>query len=172
MSAGPADLIDSMRLAGERAVVDRVYRLAELPRLQDMLADRSGEVATRFEFFKISDRAAARITSKAIPKVICQRCMGPLEWRIDGDSVVEFARQDEVDGFDPSHELHLTADGWISLKDLAEEELLLALPFAPACESPDSCGKGVGKGRSKAPSAEPLVVQRPFAGLKDLLKQS
>jgi uncharacterized protein len=172
MSAGPADLIDSVRLAGDRAAVDRVYRLAELPRLQDMLADRSGEAAMRFEFFKISDRAAVKITSKATPQVICQRCLGPLEWRIDGNSVVEFAKQDEVDGFDPSHELHLTADGWVSLKDLAEEELLLAMPLAPACESPESCGKRVGKGRSKAPPAEAVVTQRPFAGLKDLLKHS
>jgi uncharacterized metal-binding protein YceD (DUF177 family) len=171
MPAGPADLIDSIRLAGEQAAVERVYRLADMPRLRDMLADRAGEAAIRFEFFKISDRAAVKIIAKAAPMLVCQRCMGPLEWPIDGNSVVEFARQDEVDGFDPAHELHLTADGWVSLKDLAEEELLLALPFAAACELPESCGKRVAKGRSKALPIEAIKTQRPFADLRDLLKQ-
>jgi len=53
-------------------------------------------------------------------------------------------------------------DGSVSLRDLAEEELLLALPVIAACGTPEVCGR--------APS--PDERQRPFAVLQDLLKKT
>jgi uncharacterized metal-binding protein YceD (DUF177 family) len=62
-------------------------------------------------------------------------------------------------------------DGLVSLRDLAEEELLLALPIV-ATHPAQSC--------SEAPNYEAaLQIQemsgdrsRPFAGLQDLLKKT
>jgi uncharacterized metal-binding protein YceD (DUF177 family) len=170
MQAGPLDLVDTVRLAEEHAVIERVYRLGEFARLTDVLAKRAGEAAVRFEFFKISGHAAAKIASSAAPTLLCQRCMRPLQWRIGASSIVEFARHDEVDGFDKAQELHVTDDGFASLKELAEEELLLALPLAPVCESPQCAALGAdlaGKGGSAAGAS----TQRPFADLKNLLKR-
>jgi len=53
-------------------------------------------------------------------------------------------------------------DGSVSLRELAEEELLLALPVIAACSTPEDCGR--------APS--PDERQRPFAVLQDLLKKT
>jgi len=53
-------------------------------------------------------------------------------------------------------------DGSVSLRELAEEELLLALPVIAACSTPEVCGR--------APS--PDEKQRPFAVLQDLLKKT
>jgi uncharacterized metal-binding protein YceD (DUF177 family) len=171
MPAGPPDLLDTVRLAEERAVIERVYRLGEFPRLADVLAERGGEAAVRFEFFKISGHAAAKIASVAEPRLICQRCMRPMSWRIGASSVVEFARQDEVDGFDKAQELHITDDGFASLKELAEEELLLALPLAPMCESAQ-CSAAGSAITAERESEAGATTQRPFADLKKLLKRT
>jgi uncharacterized metal-binding protein YceD (DUF177 family) len=171
MRVGPLDRVDAKRLAEEHALLSRVYRLAELPRLADMLAEREGEATVQFEFFKISDHAAAKISLRARPRVTCQRCMRPIDWPVEGTSMVEFARQNEVDGFDPSHELHLTDDGFVSLKDMAEEELLLALPLAPMCDDRKTCA-GRTAVKKAAPQVAAAETQRPFAGLKDLLKRT
>jgi len=53
-------------------------------------------------------------------------------------------------------------DGTVSLRELAEEELLLALPAIASCNTPESCGQ--------APAPEER--QRPFAVLQDLLKKT
>jgi len=65
----------------------------------------------------------------------------------------------------------------VSLRDLAEEELLLALPLAPACSTPDTCGRaqGLSEGGAAADRADEMpesAVRRPFSGLKDLLKKT
>jgi uncharacterized metal-binding protein YceD (DUF177 family) len=53
-------------------------------------------------------------------------------------------------------------EGLVSLRDLAEEELLLALPVIASCSTPEACGR--------APS--PDERQRPFSVLQDLLKKT
>ena len=40
----------------------------------------------------------------------------------------------------PEHEVYRVDGGLIRLSELAEEELLLALPIVPACAAPQSCG--------------------------------
>jgi uncharacterized metal-binding protein YceD (DUF177 family) len=61
--------------------------------------------------------------------------------------------------------------GLASLRDLAEEELLLALPVAPACSAPETCGRAPSyrDGSAFAPAAPETV--RPFSALQDLLKK-
>jgi len=56
----------------------------------------------------------------------------------------------------------LMDEGSVSLRELAEEELLLALPVIAACSTPEVCG------RAPAPDKR----QRPFAVLQDLLKKT
>jgi len=53
-------------------------------------------------------------------------------------------------------------DGTVSLRDLAEEELLLALPAIAACSTPEDCGR----------APKPEERNRPFAVLQDLLKKT
>lgn len=173
MATGLPDLVDCARLAEDAAVLERTYELRSLPRLADVLADPSGVVRARFAFSKTpSGHAAARVTVRAQPQLVCQRCMQGFGFAVDGGSEVEFA-PDESAATDSDREPVRVVDGLVSLKDLAEEELLLALPVAPACSNPESCGRAPGlDAEHRGSEQEPGAMRRPFSGLKDLLKKT
>ena len=76
MASGLPDRVDCAHLADKAEVLERVYPLGELPRLQDLLADARGSVRARFTFAKLgADRAGATVAVEAIPHLVCQRCL-------------------------------------------------------------------------------------------------
>jgi uncharacterized protein len=163
MASGPSDRVDCARLAADAAVLERVYPLSELTRLKDLLADESGSVKARFAFSKLAaGRIGATIAVQATPRLVCQRCLQPFEVPVAGDSEIEFATSEAEAPAESSREIYLMDDGSVSLREMAEEELLLALPVIASCSAPETCGQ--------APTPE--VRQRPFAVLQDLLKKT
>lgn len=179
MAGGPPDLVDCERLAAERAQLERTYELGRLPRLQDLLAERHGVLCAKFGFSRAqSGRSVVRIEIEAAPRLVCQRCMQGYEFPVAVRSEVEIAddvQQDAAAG----GEVYASQRGLVSLGELAEEELLLALPLVPACSVPAICGRapalgelrGRGKGESTSVAAVAPESVRPFAGLQDLLKK-
>jgi uncharacterized protein len=163
MASGPSDRVDCARLAADAAVLERVYPLSELSRLKDLLADARGSVKARFAFSKLAaGRAGANVAVQATPWLVCQRCLQGFELPVSGDSEIEFAMSEVGAPAQSPREIYLMNEGFISLRDLAEEELLLALPVIASCNTPETCGR--------APA--PDVRQRPFAVLQDLLKKT
>jgi len=162
MASGSTDRVDCARLAEDAAVLERVYPLSELPRLQDLLADVRGTLRARFAFSKLeAGRAGAAVAVEAAPRLVCQRCLQGFEFPLVSDSEIEFARED-ADTVESAREIYLMDEGSVSLRELAEEEMLLALPVVAACSAPEACGR--------------VSVQqervRPFSVLKDLLKKT
>ena len=84
--------------------------------------------------------AAARVAIRAEPQLLCQRCMQGFAFPVSGGSEVEFTRRRGSGASDTERELFLIDGGMVSLRELAEEELLLALPIVPACSAPQNCG--------------------------------
>jgi uncharacterized protein len=163
MTSGSTDRVDCVRLAEDAAVLERVYPLSELPRLQDLLADAHGSVRVRFAFSKLAaGQAGATVAVQAAPRLVCQRCLQSFELPLISDSEIEFAMSDADAPLESSREIYLMDEGSVSLRELAEEELLLALPAIAACGTPEVCGRA-------PPSDE---RQRPFAVLQDLLKKT
>ncbi|HEY2683665.1 MAG TPA: YceD family protein [Steroidobacteraceae bacterium] len=151
-------------MADEGAALTRVYPLRELPRLKDVLADSDGALKASFTFAKLANGdAGARVSIEAAPHLVCQRCMQPFAVPISTMSAVEFAQSQDAEPVDPEREIYLTEGGIVSLRELAEEELLLALPIVAAHDSDGAC---------KAAPEEQNDRTRPFAGLKDLLKKT
>jgi uncharacterized protein len=172
MTGGPPDLVDCERLAAERETLERVYELGQLPRLQDLLADQQGQLRAAFAFAPApSGRSGAAVTIEAAPRLVCQRCLDGFEFPVAARSEVEFAAQARPDGPLSQRELYVTEQGRVSLRDLAEEELLLALPLVPACTAPRSCGKAAQFDASTAAKPAAQETVRPFAELQDLLKK-
>ncbi len=173
MAAGLPDLVDCARLAEEEAVIERVYELSELPRVQDLLAQSAGRLTARFGFSKAaSGRAAASIAIRATPQLICQRCMQGFAFPVSGGSEIEFSDDEEAAGSSMERELYEMHGGRVSLRELAEEELLLALPLAPTCSAPQDCGHAptlVADVDAPEPTGE---MRRPFSALQDLLKKT
>ena len=60
----------------------------------------------------------------------------------------------------------------MSLRELAEEELLLALPIAAACSAPQSCGNAPKLAADAEVPEASGGGRRPFGGLQDLLKKT
>ena len=163
MASGLSDRVDCARLADDGVVLEREYPLSELPRLQELLADARGSVKARFAFAKVGDdRAGASVAVQAVPQLICQRCLKGFAFKVAADSQIEFASSEAEAAAESPREIYLMDDGSVSLRELAEEELLLALPLIAVCSTPENCGR--------APTLE--QKSRPFAALQDLLKKT
>jgi uncharacterized protein len=163
MASGLSDRVDCARLAQDAAVLDRRYSLSELARLQDLLADADGSVRAHFEFTRLeAGRIGATVAVEAAPHLVCRRCLKGFEFAVSAESDIEFANSEAEALPDSPREIYLMDGGLVSLRDLAEEELLLALPVVAACNLPQACGQ--------APSQEER--SKPFAGLQELLKKT
>ncbi len=173
MAADLPDLVDCARLGEEAAEFERVYGLAELPRLRDLLAETAGTLHARFAFAKAgSGRVRARVVIGAAPRLVCQRCLRGFEMPVSGGSEVEFTSDDAPQASGAEPEFYFVEAGMVSLRQLAEEELLLALPMAAACSTPQSCGNAPNFAADAEVPESPGIGRRPFAGLQDLLKKT
>ena len=115
--------------------------LRDLPRLQDVLTESGGRLTARFAFAKAdSGRAAVTIAIHATPLLVCQRCLRGFAFPVSGGSEIEFSDDEEAAASSTEREPYEMDGGRVSLRELAEEELLLALPVAPACIAPQNCG--------------------------------
>ena len=173
MAAGLPDRVDCAHLADDAAVLERVYPLGEMPRLKDLLAEPQGSVRANFAFAKVdSGRAGATVAVAARPQLICQRCLQGFAYDAAGCSEIEFSRGSESGAPDSQRELYATDEGLVSLRELAEEELLLALPLVAACAAPQTCGRAPVYDESGDRIDAPDDRTRPFTGLQDLLKKT
>jgi uncharacterized protein len=135
--------LDAFRLARERGVVAGSVDPHRLPRVSDVLAAGPARVEWRIEgTADAAGRPALGIEVNGAVALTCQRCLGEFEWPVDERSEVLLAHDEreaaELDA-NSSAEVVL-ADGPVDPLALVEDELVLALPFAPrhpdgACES-------------------------------------
>jgi uncharacterized protein len=133
---------DAPRLAREHGVLDGRVDAHELPRVADLLSEGAASLAWRIEGgADPSGRPALRIVLKGSVTLVCQRCLADLEWPIDQASDVLLARDEpELAALDADSSLEVVlAQGPTDPLMLVEDELVLALPFAP--RHPDGeCG--------------------------------
>ena len=163
MASGLSDRVDCARMADDAAVLERVYPLSEMSRLQDLLADARGSVKALFVFSKLdAGRIGATVAVQAMPWLVCQRCLQGFELPLASDSEIEFVVSEADAPQESPREIYLMDAGTVSLREMVEEELLLALPVVTSCSTPETCGR--------APSPEGR--QRPFSVLQDLLKKT
>ena len=173
MAAGLPDLVDCARLAEDATEFQRVYQLGELPRLMDLLAEPVGVLSADFVFAKLaSGRPGAKVRVDTTAQLLCQRCMQGFGLRVAGRSDVEFAASDDPGSADSEREFFRMEHGRVSLRALAEEELLLALPLAPSCSTPLTCGKAPSYATADESSGVTGDLRRPFSALQDLLKKT
>ena len=163
MSEGWSKLLDVGPLADGRAEVEFSIPLNEFPRVLPMLAAPDGMASGRVQFSREGRIAVAEVTVAARVSLQCQRCLAPLVWPVDSTGraalVADAAQAERVPD---TLETVLAPEYRISIRDLVEEELLLALPLVPRHEN-DECAGG-----SAGPAQE---THRPFGQLSELLKR-
>jgi uncharacterized protein len=172
MAAGLPDTVDCARLAGDGAELERTYELRSLPRIKDVLAEPVGVLNASFVFSNTAPgRAGAHVEVRAAPVLVCQRCTKGFAFPVSGGSDVEFTGDESEAASGTEREAFHAPGGRASLRDLAEEELLLALPIVPACDAPGRCGNAPSLIVDAAAPAISDDVRRPFGALQDLLKK-
>ncbi len=167
MSDKLPDLIDPIALAERRAVLSGAIPVAALTRLSDLVAEPEGEVRVEVSFVKEGRLAfiAGRIDAEL--RLICQACLQAVAWQ--GDLAFKLAAVsslEEADRLGLDCEPLLFNGERVSLTDLIEDEILLALPDYPKHDY-DCLGQfGVAAATEQAGAAEKAV--NPFSVLAHL----
>ena len=133
---------DAFRLAREGHSLSGVVDVAQLPRLEDRIADGVGSITWRIEGATDgAGRPALAITLDGHVPLECQRCLEVFEAPVAQRTLTVLAKSEsEADSLDADSDNEvLVADHAIDPLALVEDELLLSLPYAPmhadgACE--------------------------------------
>jgi DUF177 domain-containing protein len=145
MAKRPAGRFDAFRLARERGVLEGSVDAAHLPRLNDRMAEGPSSIAWRIDgTADASGRPALTIDLTGEVSLECQRCLGRLAWPVSQQTELLLAHDDaELARLDTDSEAEVVlAQAPLDPLTLVEDELVLALPFAPRhpegeCQAPD-----------------------------------
>jgi uncharacterized protein len=173
MSEPWSQLSDVDRLADRQADIAFEIPLSRLPRVQAQIAGAAGTVRGVAHFSREAGYRIAEVELEGEAKLVCQRCLAPLIWPVEGDTrVVIVANENDADGVPADVETVHAPDDRIRVADLVEEELLLALPLVPLHEDPADCTRQDEVPAPEEEAAPEHETQRPFERLGELLKRN
>ncbi|MES1982969.1 MAG: DUF177 domain-containing protein [Pseudomonadota bacterium] len=142
--------------------------VAELTRLEDMLAARTGQISYIVQGGRSKDGAPMlAVAIEGVCHLRCQRCLNELIYPISLHTQLLLKQPDELES--ASAELEedepdsILADDHLDVAAMLEEEVLLSLPFAPKHPLGECQGVMTGLDRSE---------KNPFAVLADLKKSN
>ena len=165
MSHPPAHqpVIDGFEFASAGATQQGIWPLSDFSRLHDMLAADAGEV--RYEISGVRDergRPSLRLKVSGTLELRCQRCLEPMALEVQTDETLVLAatlaeiHAEPADAHAPDR---VVAGKEMALRELIEDELILAVPYAPRHEDCAPGGASDSAGKSS-----------PFAGLRSLMR--
>jgi uncharacterized protein len=164
MAAPPKlPVIDAIEFARKGLAIHDTIALSQFVRLSDVVSSTDGELDYELSGYVDAEgkpRLRLHIYGKAL--LVCQRCLEPLEFAIAVDTdFILVADENILRAHDDSDELedYLVSSPQMRVIELLEDELLLALPYAPKHE-----GECADKASIKMDSKK----QSPFAVLKGL----
>ena len=163
-------------LVGTAAAIDFKIPLAELPRVSRELSATDGEASGHVRFSRQLGQAVADLDVSAQPEVVCQRCMQAMRWPVKVKSRIALVSDyDAANRVPEGLEVFLVEADSVSVRDLVDEEIMLALPHVARHEEGSECaGRKVRLPGQEAESDEEgaaAEVQKPFAQLGELLKR-
>jgi uncharacterized protein len=163
--------LDIDRLADGEADIDFAVPLAELPRLRSQLASVEGMVRGRVHFGREAGFVIADLTMSGTAMLACQRCLETMSEPVNSSARVALIAAEADASRVPEHlEPVLALGGRISVGELVEEELLLALPIVPLHAQAGACAV-VFEAPVVSGAAPDETTQKPFAQLDKLFKR-
>lgn len=161
--------LDVFALAADAGAIEGQWPVTEMPRLAESLAPGTAAEPPIHWRVQGSQRRRAGVDpqtwltlqARAELALVCQRCLQPVRLPVEVDNRIRFVRGEseaaELDA-ESEHDV-LAADGAVDLRELIEDEMLMALPYVPRHEHcPQPAADAV---------AEPLAAtHRPFEALK------
>jgi len=162
--------LDIDRLADREADIDFEVRLAELPRLRSRYRV-AGLVRGRVHFTRETGFVVADLTVDGTAELECQRCLQPMTEPVSSTVRVALIVAEADSSRVPENlEPVLAPDGRVSVGELVEEEMLLALPIVPLHAQEGEC-RVEGNTAQVMSGERPAETQKPFAQLDKLLKR-
>ena len=136
--------IDGFEFASAGAQQQGVWPLSNFPRLRELLASDKGEVA--YEISGVCDergRPGLRVKVSGTLALRCQRCLEPMAFAVKTDETLVLAAtvaEIHAEPADAQAADRVVAGKEMPLRELVEDELLLAVPHAPRHESCTAAG--------------------------------
>jgi uncharacterized protein len=155
-------VIDGLEFARTGSRLHGAWPVAGFSRLRDVL--RSDEGTLQYELLGVAQARgypALRFRVGGALQLVCQRCLGALEFPLHIDvSLGLAATQAEIDAepLEAEGPERIVASREMPVHDLVEDEVLLAIPLAPRHERCASRDAGAASEESS-----------PFAGLRGLV---
>ena len=146
-------------------------------RLATALASDEGELQIDLQAHRMAGHAVLDGSIGGTLSLRCVRCDAAYEWPVQVDLAVRLVDSEEEEQA-VLHEAdpYLVQDDQLPLRELVEDELLLALPMLPRCESCENivrAGAAEASPETQAPDGAGNGKENPFAALKGRLgKQS
>ena len=159
-------VIDGFEFATAGATQEGKLPLAGFPRLKDHLVSDAGDVTYALKGVRDArGRAGLRLEVRGVLQLRCQRCLGALAHSVDAEQLLVLAAsQEEIDAEpagvdDPDR---VVAGKEMSVRDLVEDELILALPYAARHEDCEP---------QHEMDASERAMSSPFAGLRGMMQR-
>jgi uncharacterized protein len=155
-------VIDGFEFASAGAKQQGIWPASAFPRLRDTLASEVGEVG--YEIEGVHDergRPALRLRVNGTLQLRCQRCLEPMPFQVQTDETLVLAgslAEIHADPADANAPDRVLGGREMRVRELVEDEVILALPYAPRHES---C--------TPRPSQDVDAKTSPFAGLRGLM---
>lgn len=138
MSGRLPEIIDPKRHSAAALKGSGRYALKALPRVSSQLFDNKGEANVTLAVSKLGRLVVLNGTISATLVLQCQRCMAEMSWPVDHSFKLGVIETDyEVDKLPDDIEPLLTGDQPITVSEVVEDELLLALPIVPMHDDVD-----------------------------------
>lgn len=166
MSAGPLPThIEPFKWADRGAEVDASVPLKAFARLAEDTLDDKGELTVKCQFARDAQRRAY-VAGEAHGQVVvtCQRCLGPVQVALDIDFRTLLLREEqEAESLADDEDYLIAGEDTISLHDMVEDELLLAVPLVPVHDDCEAFAYAQEEPEAAPKRENPFLV---LAGLK------
>ncbi len=168
----PPDLpqtIEPLRLAKTGKQIVGQYELCTMQRLGALLHENTGYVSFILDFGRDAENGFYCITGEVNTNLntVCQRCLEGLNIQISSPVRLGIANnKTEAENLPSGYEPLLISDDPVSLLELIEDELLLAMPIAPMHDEKECHAMKQLMGHYNT------ETKKPFAILENLIKKS
>jgi len=166
------DFIDPIRLAKRGEYLAGQMDLRGMDRLLSMLVSGQGMLDVQLAF-DIDDAGIRNIRGQIQTDVTvtCQRCLKPMDYALEADVMLGIIKhRDQADKLPDCYEPLLIEMDEVSLRDIVEDELILAMPVTPMHDK-DECQSIAAYTRQDTDTADKAKRKNPFAVLADLKQE-
>lgn len=142
-----------------------------LPRLAGSLQDDQGTLDVALSVKPLAGPVAALAVEGRVSGILpmaCQRCLETVPVRLEQDFRLAVTVSGNEEAVPSDFEPWPLIAGPVSLGQLIEDELLLALPLVPMHERQDECGELAAELAARGREGKDAPVENPFAVLAKL----